>query len=42
MGLGNADLSRIEIIGENIKDHIIQYKLADNFEKQIVWMKPKS
>jgi uncharacterized protein (DUF362 family) len=42
MGLGNADLSKIEIIGEGLKDHIIQYKLPDNFEKQVVWMKPKS
>jgi uncharacterized protein (DUF362 family) len=42
MGLGNADLSRIEIIGENLKDYIKQYKLADNFENQLVWMKPKS
>jgi uncharacterized protein (DUF362 family) len=42
MGLGNDDLSRIEIIGENLKDYIKQYKLADNFENQLVWMKPKS
>jgi uncharacterized protein (DUF362 family) len=42
MGLGNADLSRIEIVGENLKDHIKQYQLADNFEKQVVWMNPKS
>ena len=42
MGLGSADLSRIEIIGENLKDYIKQYKLADNFETQLVWMKPKS
>ena len=42
MGLGNADLSKIEIVGESLKDHIKQYRLPDNFEKQIVWMKPKS
>jgi len=42
MGLGNADLNKIDIIGENLKDHIKQYKLADNFEKQLDWMKPKS
>ena len=42
MGLGNADLNRIEIVGENLKDHIKQYKLADNFEKQVVWINPKS
>lgn len=42
MGMGNADLGSIEIIGENLKDHIRQYQLPDNFEKQIVWMNPKS
>jgi len=42
MGLGVADLSKIEITGENLKDHIKPYKLSDNFEKQWVWMNPKS
>ena len=42
MGLGNADLGKIEIIGERLADHIRQYKLPDNFEKQVVWMNPKS
>jgi uncharacterized protein (DUF362 family) len=42
MGLGNADLSKIEIIGESLADHIKQYRLPDNFEKQLVWMSPKS
>jgi len=42
MGLGNADLKRIEIVGETINDHIRQYKLPDNFEKQLVWMKPRT
>jgi len=42
MNLGNADLGSIEIIGESIKDHIKTYKLPDNFEKQIIWMKPKT
>ena len=42
MGLGNANLSKIEIIGESLADHIIQYKLPDNFEKQGAWMNPKS
>ena len=39
-GLGNADLSRIEIIGENLKDHVKTYKLANNIENQLTWMKP--
>jgi len=42
MGLGTADLNKIEIIGENLKDHIKTYKLPDNFEKQVVWMNPRS
>ncbi|MCJ7446188.1 MAG: DUF362 domain-containing protein [Bacteroidales bacterium] len=42
MGLGITDLSKIEITGENLKDHIKTYKLPDNFEKQGVWMNPKS
>lgn len=42
MGLGNADLSSIEIIGENLKDHIKSYKLPDNFDKIISWMNPRS
>jgi uncharacterized protein (DUF362 family) len=37
-GAGIADLSKIEIIGENIKDHIKQYKLHENIEKQLIWM----
>jgi len=42
MALGEADLDKIEIIGETLKDHIRTYKLPDNFEKQLVWMNPKS
>jgi len=42
MGLGNADLNKIEIIGENLRDHIRPYKLPDSFDKLINWMNPKS
>lgn len=42
MALGNADLNNIEIIGENLKDHIKPYKLPNNFDKLITWMNPKS
>ena len=41
-GLGVADLNRIEIVGEKISDHIKQYKLHDNIEQQLIWMKPVS
>jgi uncharacterized protein (DUF362 family) len=40
MGLGTADLGKIEIVGENLKAHIKQYKLHENFDKQLEWMKP--
>ncbi len=39
-GLGVADLNKIEIIGESISNHIKVYKLSDNIEKQLIWMKP--
>jgi uncharacterized protein (DUF362 family) len=39
-GLGIADLSKIEIVGESIKDHIKHYKLHDNIAEQLIWMKP--
>jgi uncharacterized protein (DUF362 family) len=40
MGLGNADLNNMEIVGESLKNHIKPYKLHENFEKQQEWMKP--
>jgi uncharacterized protein (DUF362 family) len=42
MGMGISDLEKIEVIGEYLKEHIKPYKLPDNFEKQGVWMNPKS
>jgi uncharacterized protein (DUF362 family) len=39
-GKGIADLSKIKIIGEPIGNHKKSYRLADNFEKQLVWMNP--
>jgi len=35
-GLGIADLSKIEIVGESIINHIKPYKLHDNIEKQLI------
>jgi len=34
-GYGTGDLSKIEIIGERISDHIKHYKLNDNIGKQL-------
>jgi hypothetical protein len=42
MGMGVSDLNRIEIKGENLKDHIKKYRLPDNFERQGAWMNPKT
>jgi uncharacterized protein (DUF362 family) len=36
-GMGEADLRKIEIVGERLADHIRNYKLSDNYEKQLVW-----
>lgn len=39
-GLGEADLGKIEVLGARVADHIRQYKLSTNIEKQLVWMQP--
>ena len=39
-GLGQADLTKIEIVGPALKDYIKPYKMARNFEEQLIWMKP--
>lgn len=41
-GSGIADLSKIQIIGESIKNHKKSYKLSDNFKDQLIWMNPVS
>lgn len=41
-GSGVADLSKIEIVGESISNHIKIYKLSNNIEKQLIWMKPSA
>jgi uncharacterized protein (DUF362 family) len=41
-GLGVADLNKIEIIGETINNHKRTYKLSDNINAQLIWMKPVS
>jgi uncharacterized protein (DUF362 family) len=39
-GLGQGDLAKIEVVGPRVADHIKPYKLSDNIEKQLIWMKP--
>jgi uncharacterized protein (DUF362 family) len=41
-GSGVADLNKIEIVGEMLANHIKTYKLPDNIDKQLMWMKPIS
>ncbi|MBW6501395.1 MAG: DUF362 domain-containing protein [Bacteroidales bacterium] len=39
-GSGSADLSRIEILGEEVARHVRTYQLSKNIENQLVWMNP--
>jgi uncharacterized protein (DUF362 family) len=39
-GMGATELNSIKVVGEKIADHIRPYKLSDNIDKQLVWMKP--
>ena len=39
-GMGQFDLSKIEITGEQLAKHIRNYKLPDSFERQKQWMTP--
>lgn len=39
-GLGQSDLSQIEVVGPALKDHVKPYKMAASIEKQLIWMKP--
>jgi uncharacterized protein (DUF362 family) len=39
-GLGEGDLQKIEVLGEPVAKLIRQYKLADNIDKQLIWMTP--
>jgi len=39
-GMGQFDLDKIEIIGEQLSNHIKTYKLSRNIEKQLQWLTP--
>ncbi len=41
-GLGTGELSRIEIVGEALSDHVKSYRLHDNINDQLIWMTPSS
>jgi hypothetical protein len=39
-GFGEADLERIEMVGEPVARHVRPYRLHDKFENQKMWMTP--
>ncbi len=39
-GMGQYDLNKIDVVGEKIADHIKNYKMSRNIEKQLQWMTP--
>ena len=39
-GMGEADLARIEVIGESVNNHIRIYRLNKNIDSQLVWKNP--
>jgi len=39
-GMGETQLDRMEILGERVSNHVRKYRLADNIDKQLEWMKP--
>lgn len=39
-GMGQFDLNKIEIIGEQLAKHIRTYKLPNSFNRQLQWMTP--
>ena len=38
--MGEADLTKLEILGPALAEHIKSYKMHDSFEQQLIWMKP--
>ncbi len=39
-GLGQYDLTKIDVVGATLKDHIKQYKLPGSLDQQLQWMQP--
>ena len=39
-GMGVYDINKIEIVGDKLADHIKNYKMSRNIEKQLQWMTP--
>ena len=39
-GMGQADLGKIDLVGEPLARHVKSYRLAKNIDEQLIWMKP--
>jgi uncharacterized protein (DUF362 family) len=39
-GMGQFDMNKIEIIGEQLAKHVRTYKLPNNLDRQLQWMTP--
>lgn len=39
-GLGEADLQKIQVVGEPIAKHVKHYRLHDKVDQQLIWMTP--
>jgi len=39
-GMGEADLSKMEILGPKVSEHVRSYKLAKSIDRQLIWMQP--
>jgi hypothetical protein len=39
-GLGQADLAKIEVVGEPLERHRRRYRMGDRLDAQLGWMKP--
>jgi len=38
--LGQGELSKIEVVGERVTDHVKRYRLHDNVNEQMIWQRP--
>jgi len=37
-GMGNFDMSKINVIGADYREHIIRYRMNSDFEQQVAWI----
>ncbi|MHB8899273.1 MAG: DUF362 domain-containing protein [Thermoguttaceae bacterium] len=39
-GMGEADMAKIEILGDPVQRHVRKYRLHDKVDQQLIWMNP--